>query len=148
LGVVLLGLAAQQAYAARSALERARSQVSEQRQVLSDLKERERRAAGRREGSVTTARALAASHSPPSRVLGDLVALLPPGVRLNSIGLTYGEGVEVDLQVVARQSRDYDQFMERLARTGRFEAVRPGAERREGELRVDIRMTYRPDHEP
>jgi hypothetical protein len=77
-------------------------------------------------------------------VLGDVVELLPPGVRLDALELTYGTAIELNLQVVARAARDYDQFIERLASSERFAAVEPGPERREGELRVAVRAAYRP----
>lgn len=145
LGALLLGLAAHQALRARSARDRVRTQVEEARRGVSELKDRlERRSAGSGAEAAAVSRALAASAAPPSMVLGDVVGLLPAGVRLDALDLTYGPAIQLNLQVVARAARDYDRFIERLAGSERFAAVEPGPERREGELRVAVRAAYRP----
>lgn len=143
-GVLVFAVAAQQAATARSVREEARSQLAEARLRLAELRERlQRRDAGPRDDAGVSARALAASDAPPSRVLGDVATLLPEGVRLDGLDLTYGREVEVHLQVVARQAGDYDAFIERLTRSARFAGVEPGPERREGEVRVSVRAIYR-----
>jgi Tfp pilus assembly protein PilN len=148
-GLLAFGLAAERAWTARSAREEALARVSEARRGLAELRERlQRRDAGPTDDVATTTRALAASAAPPSQVLGDVVALLPAGVRLDGLDLTYGRAVEVHLQVVARQAREYDDFIERLSRSARFDAVEPGPERREGEVRVSVRAAYRPEAVP
>jgi len=145
-GALVFAVAAQQATRARSVREEVRSQVAEARRSLAELRERlPRRDAGSRDDAGVTARAVAASDAPPSRVLGDVATLLPAGVRLDGLDLTYGREVEVRLQVVARQASDYDAFIERLARSARFEGVELGPERREGEVRVSVRAAYRPE---
>lgn len=147
-GALVLALAAQQALLARSARDRAQAQVEDARRGVGELRQRlerlERRGSGGGAEATVVSRALMASAAPPSRVLGDVVALLPPGVRLDALDLAYGPTVELNLQVVARAARDYDEFIERLARSEHFSAVEPGAERRDGELRVGVRVGYRP----
>ena len=145
-GAFVFAVAARQATTARSVREAVRSQVTEARRSLAELGARlPPREAGTRDEAGVNTRALAALEAPPSTVLGDVAMLLPAGVRLDSLDLTYGREVEVRLQVVARQAGDYDAFIERLARSARFDGVEPGPERREGEVRVSVRAAYRPE---
>jgi len=140
---LVFGLAAQQACAARAAQDRARSRVAEARGDVTALRERLRRLEARSGADdAAIGRALAAAAAPPPRVLADVVALLPGDVRLDGLSLSYGERIELDLQVVARRARDYDLFLERLTASPRFEAVLPGPERREGEVRANVRAAY------
>jgi len=88
------------------------------------------------------AQALSTVDAPPPRVLADLAALMPAEVRLKGVTLTYGEGVAVELAVVAREAAAYDRFLERLGASSRFTDILPGAESREGAVSAPIRMRY------
>lgn len=146
-GALALGVAAQQALAARAELRHAEALVVEARRDASALQERVKRAT-RRTGAdqAALARALAATESPPAQVLRDLVGLMPPGVRFEGLELTYGPEVLLVAQVVARRVADYDDFLDRLAGSSRFESVEPGPETRAAELRATVRAAYRARH--
>lgn len=94
------------------------------------------------------AQALSTMEAPPPRVLADLGALMPAEVRLNGVTLIYGEGVSIDLAVVAREAASYDRFLERLAASPRFTDILPGAESREGAISAPIRMRYQGEAVP
>jgi hypothetical protein len=81
-------------------------------------------------------------------VLHDMVALMPSGVRFDGLVLTYGPEVEIQAQVVALQVADFDEFMDRLALSSRFDLVEPGPEVREGEMRASLRAVYRSGPRP
>jgi len=143
-GALALGLAAQQAMTARAELGQAEGQLVEARREVKTLRERAKRTPARstvEQG--TLVRALAATESPPSQVVRDLVELMPSGVRVERLDLAYGREVEVEAQVVARRVADYDDFMERLSGSTRFESVAPGPETREAELRATVHAVYR-----
>jgi Tfp pilus assembly protein PilN len=144
-GALALAVAAQQALAARAALREAEGRLAEVRRDWSGLRERLKQTKARPGvDQAAMDRALAASESPPSRVLQDLVALMPAGVRFESLQLTYGRELGIEAQVVARRVADYDEFMERLAGSSRFGSLEPGPETREAELRAALRAVYRP----
>ena len=142
-GALAFGVAAQQALAARAELGQAQARVAEARRDTRTLEERLKRTSGRPgDGEAVIGRALAAREAPPSSVLRDLVALMPPGVRFDNLQLTYGREVAVEAHVVARRVADYDAFLERLAASTRFGSVAPGPETREAELRATVRAVY------
>jgi hypothetical protein len=89
------------------------------------------------------AKALLTAEAPPPRVVSDLLRLMPPDVRLEGLGLTYGASLQVDLQVVARGTAAYDLFVDRLEQSPLFTDVLPGDENRGGEVRAAIQATYR-----
>jgi hypothetical protein len=91
------------------------------------------------------ARVVTSMESPPSRVLAALTALMPPDVRLDGVGLSYGVRLDVEARVVARRAESYDLFLKRLAESPVFEAIVPGSESRQGETRASLRMTFRPE---
>jgi hypothetical protein len=112
----------------------------------------------RRQGGGSAASGTAAAASPldrfvspllltadgsPSRVVRDLVARMPDDVRLEQLDLEYGEGLEVELRVVARNAAAYDQLIENLATSERFFSLVPGSENRDGEVRSVVRLRYR-----
>jgi len=142
-GALVLALAAQQAFSARVELGKAQARVAEARQVLGALRERSKGSARTGPDQVALARALAASAAPPSQVLHDMIVLMPSGVRFDGLELTYGPEVEIQAQVVALRVADYDEFMERLALSNRFDFVEPGPEVREGGMRARLRAVYR-----
>jgi len=93
--------------------------------------------------AVLSARALWTADSPPPRVLADLETLLPGDVRLVTLGLDYGERVELTLEVEARRAASYDVFLERMQQSPLFTDVRPGEETRDGGVRAQVRAAYR-----
>lgn len=97
-----------------------------------------------RPGDVALARqTLLTLDAPPPRVLAALGELMPPDVRLESVELSYGERLELQMWVVARSSTAYDVFLERLQSSALFEGVLPGEENRDGEVRAGVRARYR-----
>lgn len=143
-GALAFGVAAQQALVARAELGRAEGRVAEARREVSALRERLKQIDARPGvDQAAMARAFAATTKPPSQVVRDMVTLMPPGVRLDRLDLTYGPEVEVQVRVVARRVADYDEFVDRLAASSRFAALEPGPETREGELRTTLRAVYR-----
>jgi Tfp pilus assembly protein PilN len=148
-GALALGVAAQQALAARAELGRARELVVEARRDVSALRERLKRTTTRPGADqAVLVRALTLTASPPSQVLRDMVALMPSGVRFDRLELTYGREVGIVVQVVARRVVDYDEFLEKLAASNRFGSVEPGPETREAELRASLRAVYRQESGP
>jgi hypothetical protein len=143
-GVLLLS-AGWSALASRAERGRVRSALAE---VQTELNAAQSRllALGVRRGGETERLAsrieLTATAAPP-RLLREITALLPEGVRLRSVSIDYGEVAAVALDVEARSPASWDDFLERLVRSERFEAVRPGQERREGEIRSAIHMNWR-----
>jgi Tfp pilus assembly protein PilN len=147
-GGLALALAAQQALAARGELRQAEARVIEAKRETSDLRERMKQSEARPgPAQAALVRAVASTMSPPSAILRDLVALMPGGVRLDRLELTYGPEVEVSGLVVARRPADYDAFLDRLSSSSRFGALEPGPETREDELRVAVRAVYRGEGE-
>ena len=143
-GALALGVAAQQALVARAELGRAEARVAEARREVSALRERLKQIEARPGvDQAAMARAFAATTKPPAQVVRDMVTLMPPGVRLDRLDLTYGPEVEVLVRVVARRALDYDEFLDRLAVSSRFGSLEPGPETREGELRTTVRAVYR-----
>ncbi len=80
--------------------------------------------------------------APPPRLLAEITALLPEGVRLRSASFVYGDAVEVALDVEARSPASWDDFLERLSRSRSFTSVRPAQEQRDGAVRSGVRMTW------
>ena len=143
--LLILGLVAREAWGARAALAVAGAQVEGLRREV----ERERTAvqaleSGGRAGERFAAQALLGAEAEPAEVVAEVAALLPPAVRLDALGLTYGEALELDMQVAARGSEAYDAFLTRLTESARIRDVRPGAESREGEVRASVRALYVP----
>jgi hypothetical protein len=138
-----LAFAAQQTVAARGDLGGAGARLAEARRDLTALRERLTRAEGRAGvDQAVLVRAVGATLSPPSRVLSDLIGLMPSGVRFDRVELAYGRDVEVQIEVVARRVADYDAFLERLGASSRFASVTPGPEVREAEMRASLHAVY------
>jgi hypothetical protein len=143
--VALFALSGYAAGRAQSAVEAARSRLEEARRDSEGARDRLRALesrSGKEEGLAS--RVLLTAEAPPPRVVADLAALVPKDVRLDGVGLAYGRGVELELQVVARRAPAYDLFLKRLAESPRISAVSPGTENRDGEVRASVRATYRP----
>jgi hypothetical protein len=136
------------AYAASSAwaeLRHARRASEESRQELRQLAPRTQALVQRLErgGGGATAQAALTLDAPPRQVIAELTRLLPQDVKLVELVLAYGGRVQVDALVEARSPLGYDRFLERLSSSASFEEVLPGAEVRQGRLRVSVRMRYR-----
>jgi hypothetical protein len=148
-GALVVVVAAQQTLAARAELGQAQARVMVARQEARALDERLKGTAARPGADqAVIVRALMARGAPPSRVLREVVALMPPGVRFDNLQLTYGREVAVEAKVVARRVADYDAFLERLAASTRFGSVEPGPETREAELRATVRAIYLAESRP
>ena len=147
----LLGVAAAafilSAYGAVSAwtgLRQAQKRVEDVRRESEATQARVRDLEARREPAQNIAyQALLTTEAPPPRVLADLVGLMPGDVRLDTVTMTYGEPLRVQVDVIARTASSYDQFLDRLQRSPLFGDVLPGEENRDGELRTSVQMTYR-----
>ncbi len=144
-GAAALLLSAYATVNAWNGRQRARARVEETRRELQAAQSRVRELEAQREPAQSVAyQALLTMEAPPPSVLGDLVALMPGDVRLDAVGLSYGEPLGVKVDVVAKNASSYDLFLDRLQRSPRFADVLPGEENRDGELRTTIQMTYRP----
>ena len=87
--------------------------------------------------------ALLSTDAAPPRVLADLAALMPPDVKLDSLALSYGEGIAMSMHVSAKGAGAYEAFLQRLEASPLFEEVVPGEETRDGGVAVSIEMRYR-----
>ncbi len=82
------------------------------------------------------------AEAPPPYVIEKLGELLPPDVRLESLLLTYGRALEVEMRVAARNPGAYDRLVERLLASPRMKDVVLGAENREGEVLTTLHATF------
>jgi len=87
--------------------------------------------------------ALLSVDAAPPRVLADLAALMPPDVKLDTLNLTYGEGIGMSMHVSAKGTGAYEAFLQRLESSPLFEEVVPGEETRDGGVSASIEMRYR-----
>ena len=87
--------------------------------------------------------ALLSSDAAPPRLLSDLAAVLPPDVKLDSLALTYGEDIAVQMQVSAKGGAAYEVFLQRLEASPLFGDVIPGEEARDGSLTASVQARYR-----
>jgi hypothetical protein len=83
-------------------------------------------------------RASAAGETPPDRIVSALARALPEDARVERLTIDYGDAITLDMTVVARDASAWDRALDRLVRSGPFEEVIPGPERREGEIRVNL----------
>jgi hypothetical protein len=119
-----------------------RARVEDARRELAASKERVSPGAPRASESALSRQALVSLEAAPPAVLAALSAVLPPAVRLDGLSLAYGDAVQLELRVVARDAAAYDLFLSRLESSPQFGAVFPGEENRDGEVRVLVRATY------
>ncbi len=144
-GLVAFVLAAHAAWNAQAALAGARSRVEAlRREADIDRARVQALEAGPGVGERLASQALLTAEAEPPRVIADLVAIMPADVRLEALSLTYGERLDLDLQVTARGSSAYDLFLKRLTESPRMRNVAPGAENRQGEVRASVRASYAP----
>jgi hypothetical protein len=87
--------------------------------------------------------ALLSAEAAPPRVLAELAALMPPDVKLDSLNLTYGEGIGMSMHVSAKGAGAYEAFLQRLESSPLFDEVVPGEETRDGGVAASIEMRYR-----
>jgi len=121
---------------ARARLAEVRSEIESDRRRLSELE--------RRASDGVTGQVWLTAEAPPPRVLAQLGVLLPPDVRLDSLSLTYGRTLEVEMRVVARTSGAYDRLLERLEASPRLKDLVLGAESRAGRVETTVRATFVP----
>jgi hypothetical protein len=114
----------------RAALERARVELEQLRGRAAVLE------AGRAGANALAAgRIRLTATAPPARVLTELAAMMPPGVRLQSLSLAYGAELTLDLQLEAQATRGYDLFLERAASSPLLRELVPDPELRGAEVR-------------
>ena len=149
-GVLLLLAALLAGLRAQQDLDLARVRLDQARNEARSAGERARARGQRQEPAEAELRGQARLGllAPPQRVLADLEARLPRGVRFERIGLVYGADLRLELQVTAREARDYDRFLEALEASPRFAELVPGPENREGELRSSLGLRYVPEPGP
>jgi hypothetical protein len=94
-------------------------------------------------GAVLSSRVLLSVGAPPPRVVAEVAALLPDDVRLVALSLGYGERLQLEMKVEARNAAAYDVFLDRIQRSPLFEGVVPGAENRDGPVTSTVRALYR-----
>lgn len=87
--------------------------------------------------------ALLSTDAAPPRVLVELAALMPPDLKLDSLSLSYGEGIGMSMHVSAKNAGAYEAFLQRLEASPLFEEVVPGEETRDGGVAASIEMRYR-----
>lgn len=145
LGGLSLVLATYWTTAAWTDLRRAREHAAEARREADADQGRLRVLESRRgaEGTLGT-QALLTADAPPPRVVADLGSVMPADVRLESLALTYGDAVTLEMQVAARAASAYDAFLQRLEGSPLFADVTPGEENRGADVRASVRATYRP----
>jgi Tfp pilus assembly protein PilN len=119
-------------------LDGLRAELQRERDRLRELESRRRAGA-----SVMTSKLALTAEAPPARVLAQLSGLLPPDVRLDSVGFTYGERLEIEAVAVARRPSSYDLLLERLSASPLFGEIQPGPEARQGEMRGSLRFVYK-----
>jgi hypothetical protein len=90
------------------------------------------------------AQAALTGQAPPERVIAEIAGLLPADVRLESVVMSYGGQLQLELRVAARRPASFDAFLERLQRSPLFAEVLPGDEDRTGDMRAMIRARYVP----
>ncbi len=148
-GLLLLAALLAGAWAQQD-LDLARGRLDQARNEARSAEERARDRGQRQEPAEVELRGQARLGllAPPQRVLADLEARLPRGVRFERVGLVYGQDLRLELQVTAREARDYDRFLEALEASPRFTELVPGPENREGELRSSLGLRYVPEPRP
>jgi hypothetical protein len=142
-GLVLF-LALYAAVSAHTELSQAQTALAEARAEADTVGEQTRSLEAQKGGAQLLAgQLLLADQWPPQRVVADVGTLLPPGVRLETLAITYGHRLQLDLHVAARHPADYDALLERLAASPLFETILPGPETRMGEVRASVQVEYR-----
>lgn len=141
-GALVLALVA--TWLADADLGRAETALKAARAAAANTERQTRARSGRDDtlDALFASQARSSTQAPPPRVLLDLQALQPPGVRLERIVLSYSATLDIEVQVHARQAGDYDRFLGALDASPAFGSVKPGLENREGEVRSSLSLRY------
>ena len=142
LGGAVLLLALIAAWRVEADLDQARAALVSARSAAASRQERAESGRAASAAARFAAQARLSTSVPPPRVLAALQALQPPGVRLERIALHYGETLDLEIEVHARQAGEYDRFLAALETAPEFATVTPGAENREGEVRSSLALRY------
>jgi hypothetical protein len=146
IAVATLALAGYSTSTSWAALRRVRQDVDVTRKEAAQAQGRIRDVESRRDpGEALATQAYHSAEASPPRVVAELAALLPNDVRLESVSVTYGDQVRVDLDVRARSAAGYDRFLQALEASPRFAGVLPLDESRGSPMRGAVKAAYRPD---
>jgi hypothetical protein len=137
--VLALALAAAGAWRAREEARSARSRLAEVRREVDAAAKRQRALEALARGP---ARGLPAAEAPPARVVADLAAALPAGVRLQRLVIDYARQGAVEMEVVARDAASWDRLLAGLDGAPWLREVEPGPEARDGEVRTVVRAKW------
>ena len=137
--LVALALSGAGAWRARDEARAARARLAEVRRDVDAAAARQRTLEALARGP---ARGLPASEAPPSRIVADLAAAIPAGVRLERLLIDYSKEGMVEMNVVARDAAAWDRLLARLEEAPSLREVQPGPESREGEVRTLVRARW------
>ncbi len=140
---VVFVLSAASAWGAWRSREQVAARVADARQQLAAARARADSAPPRRGAQGLFARAIASAEAPPPSVLAALGDILPADVRLQGLTVRYGDRIELDMDVSARDPAAYDLFLQRLQDSPLVEGVVPGDENRQGEVRTSVRAVLK-----
>jgi hypothetical protein len=145
LGVAALLVSGVQAFRETRARRHAEAAVADTRAEVDRLEEKARavREAIWPRDETLASQMLLTAQVPPKAVLAALGDVLPAKVRLLGLRLTYGRRLDVEMEVGARHSQAYDEFLAELGRSPHFAEIVPGAESREGAVQASVRARFR-----
>ena len=142
-GVAALAVASWSAADAWTEHRGAAARLAQAREEVEAARARIRQLQGA--GDAVASQAALSAEAPPERVVAEIAALLPDDVRLESLTLSYGRELPVELRVAARDPAAFDLFLDRLQRSRAFADVLPGDEVRTGDMNAVIRARYVPE---
>jgi Tfp pilus assembly protein PilN len=93
------------------------------------------------------ARAELVGRASPRRILGESAHLVPDGVRIESLSVSYKSTPSISVSFVARNAAAYDVFIDALRTSGAFLVRGASAERRSGEMRGVVTIEWRETQE-
>jgi Tfp pilus assembly protein PilN len=131
-GLVVLVLAAGEAWRNREEARSARSRFAGVQREVETASTRLRSLEARARGP---ARALPAAEAPPARIVADLASAIPGDVRLERLLIDYAHDGALEMHVVARDAGSWDRLLARLEQAPWLRDVEPGPEAREAEVR-------------
>jgi hypothetical protein len=138
-GVLAAIVTTWQAVGARAEARDAGARLAE---VTREVAALETRQAALEVRAAASGQALLAVDAPPSRIVADVAAALPPDVRLERLAIDYKGGGTLEMLVVARDAAAWDLLLERLEKAPRIRDVEPGPEAREAEVRSVVRARW------
>jgi hypothetical protein len=139
-GMIAAALAGYQALGARAEATAAEARLAEATREVKALETRH--AALEVRAAAAAGESLLAIDAPPSRIVADVAAALPPDVRLERLAIDYQRGGALELLVVARDAAAWDLLLERLEKAPRIRDVEPGPEARAAEVRSLVRARW------